>query len=211
MAAGRLVRAAARLLRVLGEDDAAIAGGVAVNAHGYVRATRDVDVIVKLPLAEAQRRLEAQGIAATLFRGDVLEGDFHCLKGVLGSGRSTVRFDVLSPLVPLDPAQFVSLDLRGQRLTVVDLPTLLRLKVRAGGIRDLYDVAMLVSLNPGSRAAFERAAANRPRELERIRSMIDDPRTRAAVAEIRGEERAARKAARPRERRGRVRRKPRRT
>jgi hypothetical protein len=205
MAAGRLVRAAARLLRALGAD-AALAGGVAVNAYGYVRATRDVDVIVKLPLAEAQRRLEVDGISVKLFRGDVLEGDFHCLKGELGSGRSAVRFDVLPPLVPLDPAQFVQLEVQGQRLSVVDLSTLLRLKLRAAGIKDLYDVAMLVSLNPGSRSELERLAANRPQELERIRRMIEDPRTYAAVAEIRSQERAARKAARPRAKRNRVRR-----
>jgi hypothetical protein len=41
MAGQRFTRAAARLVRILREGDCALAGGLAVNAHGYVRATRD--------------------------------------------------------------------------------------------------------------------------------------------------------------------------
>lgn len=186
------MRAAARLLRALGKGDAAIVGGMAVNAYGYLRATRDVDVIVNLPLAEARRRLEHHGIATTLFRGDVREGDFSCLRGVLGArGPAAVPFDILPSLVPLDPGLFVEVALAGQRLSIVDLRGLFRLKLRAGGVKDLYDVAILVSLNPGFRADVETLAADKPLELGRLRTMIEDPRTRAAADEIRRQESAA--------------------
>src|SRR5215472_2070823 len=106
MAAGKFTRAAARLLRILGQDRSAIAGGVAVNAHGYVRATRDVDVITALPLGEARRRLREHGIEARLFRGDPLEGGCECLKGILPVGprpTDAVPFDVLPALEPVTP------------------------------------------------------------------------------------------------------------
>jgi hypothetical protein len=61
MAAQRHSRVAVRLARLLGPD-CAIVGGMAVNAHGYLRATRDVDVMVLVPLAEARRRLSAAGV-----------------------------------------------------------------------------------------------------------------------------------------------------
>jgi hypothetical protein len=51
MAAGKFTRAAAELLRILGGDRSAIVGGMAVNVHGYARATRDVDVMTTMPLA----------------------------------------------------------------------------------------------------------------------------------------------------------------
>jgi len=202
MAANRLVRASARLLRALGKGDAAIVGGMAVNAYGYLRATRDVDVIVNLPLAEARRRLEQHGIATTLLRGDVRDGDFSCLKGVLGRpGPMAVPFDILPPLVPLDPTLFVEVLVAGQTLVIVDLPGLLRLKLRAGGVKDLYDIAVLVLLRPELRTDVDSLAADKPVELGRLRTMMADPRTHDAVAEIRRQESATRRPARPRARR----------
>ena len=103
MAAGKFTRAAAQILRILGEPRGAIAGGLAVNAHGYMRATRDVDVITALPLGEARRRLREHGIVARLFRADPLEGGVACLKGVLSVGprpTDAVPFDVLPALEP---------------------------------------------------------------------------------------------------------------
>jgi hypothetical protein len=202
MAANRLVRASARLLRALGKGDAAIVGGMAVNAYGYLRATRDVDVIVNLPLAEARRRLEQHGIATTLLRGDVRDGDFSCLKGVLGRpGREAVPFDILPPLVPLDPTLFVEVEVAGQTLVIVDLPGLLRLKLRAGGVKDLYDIAVLASLRPELRKDVDSLAADKPVELKHLRTMIADPRTHDAVAEIRRQESATRRPSKPRARR----------
>jgi len=90
MAAGKFVKAAAQLLRILGEDRCAIVGGMAVNAHGFVRGTRDVDVIVMIPLAEARRLLAENGVTARLSKGDSSEDDFECLKGVIAVGSSAV-------------------------------------------------------------------------------------------------------------------------
>ena len=178
MTTERLTRAAARLVAMLGEG-CAIAGDLAVSAYGYVRATRDVDVIVSMPLEAARRRLAAQGVKTTLFRGDVTEQDFPCLKGVLGG----VPFDVLPPFLPLERERRVKVELRGGSLPVVDFETLVRLKLKAGGPKDLLDVAVLVNLRPERRARVLELAAYDPRLQARLVSLVDDPRVKRDAAE----------------------------
>lgn len=172
MAGQRYTRAAARLVRILRDGDCAIVGGLAVNAHGFVRATRDVDLMVALPLAEARRRLADAGLPTKLLRGDVLEGGFDCLKGVLGG----VPFDVLPPLVPLETERTVVLEVHGLRLPIVDFESLVRLKLRAGGPKDLLDLAMLVKLRPERRERALGLAAAVPDVAKRLLALMDDPR-----------------------------------
>jgi hypothetical protein len=180
------------LARVLGEDGLLV-GGLAVGAHGYVRATRDVDFVARTPLSELRKRLDDQGIPAILTRGDVLEGDFPCLRGTLGG----VRFDILPPLVPLVWDRAITLSMgKGTTLRVVDLEGLLRLKFRAGGPRDLMDAAALVLIHPQQqRPARELATAYRVAEW--FETWLADPRLRTEVAESAASERARAKTARP--------------
>ena len=196
MGAGKFTRAASRLLAVLGPDRCAIAGGMAVNAHGFVRATRDVDVLAAMPLEEARRRLRESGIDAKLLRGDVLEGGFDCIKGVIGvgaSGKDAVPFDILPPLVPFDPTQAIELVVRGGRLRVVDRDTLIRLKLKAGSIKDLYDVAILANLHPSwPDRAIALAAEQTADAARRIADLIRDPRVRAQAREVRRQDAALR-------------------
>jgi len=200
MAAGKLVKAAARLLRILGEERCAIAGGMAVNAHGFVRGTRDIDVIVTMPLTEARRLLSENGVTARLSKGDVVGGDFHCLKGVITVGSrpaDAVPFDVLPPVVPLEPERFMDLVVRGQRLRVVDPDTLLRLKLRAGSSHDLYDVAILTNLHPDWMEHALALAVSHGKEMgERLATLIRDPRVRGQAREVQRQDRALQALAR---------------
>ncbi len=193
MAAGKFVKAAAALLRILG-DRCALVGGMAVNAHGFVRGTRDVDVIVAMPLAEARRRLQEHGIAVRHFKGDPLQGDFPCLKGVIGVGPRSVEavpFDILPQLVPIEPERMVELEVRGQKLRVVDPETLIRLKLKAGSTRDLHDIAILANLHPewGERAMALAASQSGPLG-ERMADTIRDPRVRGQAREVRRQDSA---------------------
>lgn len=194
MAAGKFVKAAAQLLRILGEERCGIAGGMAVNAHGFVRGTRDVDVIVTMPLAEARRLLSENGVTARLFKGDAAEGDFHCLKGVIAVGSRSadaVPFHVLPVLVPLAPERFVDVVVRGQRLRVVDPDTLIRLKLRAGSPHDLYDVAILASLHPDWMEHALALAISQGKEMgERLAALIRDPRVRRQAKDVQRQDRA---------------------
>lgn len=176
-----LEKAAIELARMLGPDDCLLVGGMAVGAHGYVRATKDVDFIVKPPLESAQARLGEQGLASTLKRGDPMEGNFPCLKGNVHG----VPFDVMPPLVRLDWERSVKLPMT-KRVTiqVVDLEGLIRLKVRASGPRDLLDVAALVLRHP-EHLALARETAAAYRVADKLEIWLSDPRLQAEVQQPR--------------------------
>jgi len=170
---------ALRLAEIVGAGECLLAGGLAVIAHGYVRATQDVDLVTRLPLREVRERLVRKRVRASLKRGDPLEGDFACVKGVLAG----IPFDILPELVPV--AWEAALPLfrgPGAVLSVVDLDSLIRLKLKAQGHHDLMDVAMLVLVHPEARrAALAGAAAYRVRD--RLEAWLKDPRLRSQARE----------------------------
>ncbi len=170
-----LRKVALRIARAIGPEDCLLAGAMAVAAHGYPRATRDVDLVTRIPLAEARRRLRAAGIAATLRRGDAPAGDFPCVTGVLDG----ISFDVLPELVPLDWDGALEVPIAGSRtLRLVDLSGLLALKLRAAGAQDLMDVAMLLHEHPEHRErARELAVAYRV--AGKLESWLNDRRLTA--------------------------------
>jgi hypothetical protein len=128
---------------------------MAVGAHGFVRATKGVDFAARVALPEVRRRLERAGFAAVLRRGDPREGEFPCVKATLEG----VPVDVLPALVPLEWDQAIEVPLgKRSRLRVVDLDGLLRLKLRAGGPKDLLDVAALLLEHPQHRDRTVEAA-----------------------------------------------------
>ncbi len=172
-----LLRVAARVASILGRQDCLLVGGLAVGSYGYIRATQDVDFVVRGDLAAARKRLLAEGIAAVLVRGDPLEGDFPCVKAMLGG----VRVDLLPPLVTLAWDRAVEVPLsKTTAIRVVDLEGLLRLKLKAGGPKDIVDVAALVLRHPAvaAEAAELAKAFGLAEALERWRA---DPRLRAEV------------------------------
>ena len=167
-----LARAAARIAAILG-DASLLIGGLAVSAWGHVRATEDVDFVSSSSPDELQRLLAADGIETELERGDVLEGD---IPWVLHGRVQDVPFQVLPPLVPIhwENATVVAMP-DGGELRVVDLPDLLRLKLRAGGARDLWDVAVLLQKHPSLRDDARQWAKELGKLVE-LDAWLDDPR-----------------------------------
>jgi hypothetical protein len=186
-----LLAVAGRLAAAIGPGETAIVGALAVAAHGYVRATDDVDLVSRLPLADVVARLRDAGIEAVLRKRDMLEGDFSTVTGTLDG----VRFDVLPPLVVIRWEKTHAVSAEGRTLRVVDLQDLLLLKMRAGGIADLVDAAMLVLLYPDE-AESARAAAAAYRLEDRFRGLLEDPRLRAQAREQRAAQ--ATRSGRPR-------------
>jgi hypothetical protein len=123
----------------------AIVGGMAVNAHLHSRTTKDVDLL-----------LTADGFAA--LRNLVAEGVFDAEPGRPRRfmDRATgVWFDILvtglfpgsglpGPIAYPDPTQ-VSQTI--DKLKVVNLPTLVQLKLAAGRYQDFADVVNLIRAN----------------------------------------------------------------
>jgi hypothetical protein len=167
--------AAARLAALLPEPSALI-GALAVAAHGYVRATDDIDFVSSADPRDIQTRLRNGGIASKIRRGDVLEDD---IPAVVHGELDGTPFDILVPPVPVDWHRTITLQLGpGSRFRVVDLDTLLRLKLRAAGPQDLIDVVHLVRLHPEIRdRAVELAAAYGVRE--RFEEWLTDSRIRS--------------------------------
>jgi len=159
-----------RLARLIGDKDCRLSGALAVGAYGFVRATQDVDLVTRLPLAEVQRRLRQGRVGARLHRGDVIEG--LCLRGVLEG----VSFDVIPPLVAVDWERGrVALEGGDVHLRVVPLDALLAFKMKAQDDKDLMDAAMLVLLHPQMRTtALELAQAYRVGD--RFRVWLEDAR-----------------------------------
>jgi hypothetical protein len=158
---------AVRLASLLPEPNALI-GALAVAAHGYVRATDAVVFISPAAPREIRERLAKGGIAGEIRRGDALEGD---VPSVVSGSADGVRFDVLYPPVPIDWSRTVLLPLEGgSRLRVVDLDTLVRLELRAGGPQDLVDVVHLVRLHSEieTRALFARGGLWSARSLRNM-------------------------------------------
>lgn len=172
-----LAEVAMRLVRVLGADECVLVGGLAVGAHGYVRATADVDLMVKTSMESARARLKRNGISASLHRGDPTEGDFPCLKGTLAG----VPFDIMPPLVPLDWHRAVRVPIGPDViLPIVDLEGLIRLKLRAQGPKDLLDVAALVRRHPEElHAAREMSEAYGV--ADKLEVWLSDPRLEAEM------------------------------
>jgi hypothetical protein len=175
MTSSSLEDVAIRVATALGEEDCVLIGGLAVGAHGYVRATTDVDFVVR-DLDAAGKRLLEQGLPV-----ERLRGKFTCLRGMIGK----VRFDVLPPLVPIRWDRAITVSLEGRAtIRVVDLESLIRLKLRAGGPKDLMDIAALVLRHPEQQERAQELAV-----AYRIRDELDiwlrDPRLKAELADAR--------------------------
>lgn len=144
-------------------------GGVAVNAHGHLRNTRDVDVLIEWTaenmrrLAAALRELDARlfGVDAELLEVDPLDPD-----DLLNGGNFTLR-TASGGLDLFDPDEIpggrpyeemrpraVEAVVAGVRIRAVGLDDLIRLKRESGRDRDLEDVATLLaaSRKPSSEA-----------------------------------------------------------
>jgi len=135
-------------------------GGVAVNAHGHLRNTRDVDVLIEWT-ADNMRRLAAalHELDAKLFGvdADLLDVDPLDPEALLNGGNFTLRtaaggLDLFDPDEipggrPYDEMRprAVEATVAGVRIRAVGLDDLIRLKRESGRDRDLEDVATLLA------------------------------------------------------------------
>jgi predicted nucleotidyltransferase len=165
MAAPDRVFEADEIVRVLSAHgvDFVVIGGIAVQAHGYIRSTRDLDIIVRprtlnlSRLSEALAELEAEPRASAAMKLN----DPHQL-------RRAPRVPVMTKVGPLDvvniehlagaPASYdalreaaLTIELRGSEVAVAGLSDLIRMKRAAGREHDLADIEALTR-RPDDRA-----------------------------------------------------------
>ncbi len=141
-------------------------GGLAVAAHGRVRYTKDLDVLVDPSNANARRvgrALADFGFAASARSWRRLTIPYQ----VLTLGREPIRIDILTGIAGMTFARVW----RGRvtaRLATVDVPVIgfddLRVnKLAAGRPQDLFDVALLDELTKVVTRAASRSRSTRRR------------------------------------------------
>jgi predicted nucleotidyltransferase len=130
---------AGEILRVLAARgvDFVVVGGIAVQTHGYIRATRDLDVISRASPANSRRMSNALA---------ELEAD------ELGTRSPVVRYgtrhgtlDLVDFDADFDPLRERALivELDGFEVAVAGLDDLVRMKRAAGRPQDLTDIGAL--------------------------------------------------------------------
>jgi uncharacterized nucleotidyltransferase DUF6036 len=135
-------------------------GGVAVNVHGHLRNTRDVDVLIEwTPENMARLAAALDQLDAKLFGVDaeLLDIDPHNPDDLYNGGNFTLR-TAAGGLDLFDPAEIpggrpyeemrpraVEAEVQGVRVRAVGLDDLIRLKRESGRDRDLEDVATLLA------------------------------------------------------------------
>lgn len=138
------------LLRELADGgvDHLLVGGWAVAVHGYVRATDDLDVLVRATPENAARVYQAlQRFGAPLEQHGVTEGLFATEHYGYRMGRKPVLIELLTTIdgVTFDEASqnAVTVGVAGVRVPVIGRDALLTNKRAAGRPKDLADVAGL--------------------------------------------------------------------
>lgn len=157
------VRSVEAIVRALNDAQVQylIVGGLAVNAHGFVRLTRDVDIVLHLEPRNAARGLKALfevgyqlaiPVRAEEFADPLTRERWRQEKGMITlklwsdvHARTPVDIFVYEPFEFAEEAKHASLMEVAPNLTapVVSLPTLLQMKRVAGRPQDLTDIAEL--------------------------------------------------------------------
>jgi hypothetical protein len=137
----------ARLLAASLGEGSGLAGGLAVAAWGEIRATRDVDFVTGRPLAYVEQALRDVGLSFVSRLGDPLGED---LPWVVEGELEGVRFQVFTPRGrrAFSTVSILPAGMEGTPIPVVSLADLVRLKLEAGGAKDLWDVARLLRRYP---------------------------------------------------------------
>lgn len=138
------------LLIELSDADAefVVIGGYAVAFHGHVRATKDMDVLVRPSTLNAKKVYKAlAAFGAPLERFEVKEADFSDYGGVLQIGLPPRRIDILSKAsgITFDDAvsENETFDVEGRRIPVIGIKALLKNKKAAAREQDLADIKAL--------------------------------------------------------------------
>jgi predicted nucleotidyltransferase len=126
-------------------------GGYAVAYHGYPRATKDLDVLVRAHPANAERVYRAlAAFGAPLDQFEVGEADFATYDGVLQIGLPPRRIDILNRAdgITFDEAMtgHESFEVEGRSIPVIGLRALLKNKRAAAREQDLADVKALEAI-----------------------------------------------------------------
>ena len=127
----------------------ALCGGFAVNLHGHVRATRDIDLLVERTDLD-RARVALRPLGFTLDAGPIpfavgtpRERELHRVSRVDEGALTTIDLLVVTPVLESSWASRVRAEWRGHDIWVVSLDGLATMKRLAGRAQDLADLEAL--------------------------------------------------------------------
>jgi hypothetical protein len=121
-----------------------IVGAYAMAAHGYVRATGDIDIFVE-PTPENAGAVIASLAAFGAPLSGVTTEDFRTPGTVYQIGVPPNRIDILTDIdgLSFDEAGSISVEIDGQLVPFLDLESLKRNKAASSRTKDKLDLEML--------------------------------------------------------------------
>lgn len=121
-----------------------VVGAYAMAAHGYVRSTGDIDILVKPTPSNSEAVYMSLGAFGAPL-ADVTKEDFATPGTVYQIGVPPNRIDILTAIdgVPYEEAGRVWIEVDGQRIPFLDLPTLKRNKAATGRTKDKLDLELM--------------------------------------------------------------------
>lgn len=124
----------------------AVVGGVAVNAHGYSRATNDLDVFIRPTQENAQATFNAL-LALGIPLGELQPADLLNDEENLRFGPAEDHIDILASIgeMPFDQVwrNRIETQIAGLMVPFISKPDLIENKKQVGRLRDLADVEEL--------------------------------------------------------------------
>ena len=127
----------------------AVVGGVAVNAHGYVRATNDLDIFIRPTVENARAAFEALlGLGVGL--EGMEPGDLLSEEDNLRFGPAEDHIDILASIGEMAFDQVwrnrVEIPVQGISVPFISKADLIENKEQVGRLRDLADVEELARI-----------------------------------------------------------------
>lgn len=137
-----------------------VVGGMATVLHGYPRFTADIDLVINLEQAEAEKAIKliiSLGLKARL-PVDPMDFTVESIRESWIEQKNMLVFTFYDPKNPLlivdifvrEPVPFaelskkaIMLDMNGEPVPVCDIETLIAMKLKAGRSKDLEDVKYL--------------------------------------------------------------------
>ncbi|MBI5517975.1 MAG: hypothetical protein HY909_29655 [Deltaproteobacteria bacterium] len=131
------------------EVDYAVCGGFAVNIHGHVRATRDIDLLVRREALEVVQEV-ARSLGFTISAGPLPfsagtpeERELHRVTKIEGALFLTLDLLVVTPIFEDVWREREAFAWKGKVIPTVSLEGLAKMKRLAGRYQDLADLENL--------------------------------------------------------------------
>jgi len=134
-----------------GRVEYAVVGGVAVNAHGYVRATNDLDIFIRPTEENARAAYNALVAHGVSFKGlepsDLLDDEEN-----VRFGTAEDHVDILASIGEMSFDQVwrnrVEIEVNGVSIPFICRADLIENKLQVGRLRDLADAEELALIPP---------------------------------------------------------------